>query len=143
MKQKYSSIKFSTIPAPVIKIGLGTPITSKEDLRYFNALIDTGYDGTVLISYEIFTELQLMAFKVPADLTPTAEFITGDKVTIKSAEGTLYFTDLELILNIDAIGEIHEILIGRQVLEEVFLALEGPEKDVVIAMTKQELKIQL
>ncbi len=145
MKQKYSSVKFSVTPAPVIKIGLGTPITSRENLKYYNALIDTGYDGTVLISYEIFTELKLMAFKIPNDLTPTAEFISGDKVAIKSAEGTLHVVDLDLefVLNIDAMSEIHEILIGRQILEEIYLSLEGPEKELLITMTKQELREQL
>lgn len=145
MRLKYDLVKFSNTLAPVVQIGLGTPITNKGNLKKYKALIDTGYDGTVLISNTIFTELGLKAFKLPSDLTATAEFISGTKVDIKSAEGTLYLVDLELefIINIDAMDKIHEILIGRQILEEIYLALAGTEKELVISSTKEDFKKQL
>ncbi|MFW9916377.1 MAG: hypothetical protein ACFFGZ_12290 [Candidatus Thorarchaeota archaeon] len=141
MLQKYNSVKYSSILAPVIPIKLGSPVTTKKNLRTFRALIDTGYDGSVLISQRLFEELGLMAFKIPDDLSGTAEFITGEQIAIKSAEGILYVEelDLELAINVDAVDEIHEILLGRQCLEELYLALRGPEKDLVIALSNRDL----
>lgn len=141
MLKKFSSVKFSASLAPVISIKIGTPLTSKENLREFRALIDTGYDGSVLVSHETFEDLGLTAFKLPADLSGTAEFITGDQAAIKSAEGILFFEelDIELITNIDALHKIHEVLIGRQCLEELYLALRGPEKDFILALSNDDL----
>ncbi len=104
-------------------------------------MLDTGYDGTVLMSHKLFEELGLMAFKLPADLSGTAEFITGEQVAIKSAEGVIYFEelDLELVTNIDALNETHEILIGRQCIEEMYLALRGPEKDLILTTSNVDL----
>ncbi len=138
MRQSYSPVKYSSVLAPVINIGLGTPLTIKDDLKYFKALIDTGYDGTVLISQDIFIELGLMAFKIPMSMTATAEFITGEKITMKSAEGLLYIADLnmEYIVNIDAVNKVNEILIGRQILEELYLILEGPEKEYLLTVQR-------
>jgi len=139
MHRNYSPVKHSTVPAPVITIGLGSPLATKSELKSFKALIDTGYDGSVLISLDTFRELGLLSFKLPADMTATAEFITGEKVSMKSAEGLIHLTrlDLEIIVNIDALPEINEVLIGRQILEELYLALKGPESKLVLAKTKE------
>lgn len=85
------------------------------------------------------------AFKLPDAFTGTGEYIDGHQANLRSAEGFLYIPDLdlELIITIDGMKDTWEILIGRQVLEEVYLALKGPERLMVLTTSLEELKLQL
>ena len=98
--------------------------------KKIQALIDTGFDGNILLPMNIFEELDLFRFQYPQG-TDRGEFITGESVELLTAEASLIFEilDIEFILTVNALKEATEVLIGREILNTVMMHLDGPKKE--------------
>jgi len=104
-----------------------------------NGLIDTGYDGFILVPLKIFEKLNLMTTELPPDQISFAETIVGEKFKLRTALGQVVIPEisLSLTIEIDTYPTCYEILIGRQLLEFIILILNGPKKILTIT-TMQE-----
>lgn len=129
VEYKYEKTMFSEILAPkipnlIIKNLLGSKETN------ISVLIDTGYDGFLVIPEEIYEKLDLDTFEVVEDEIPIVETITGEKITLRTAHSLLEIKELlpETIIEVDTSPHCTEPLIGRQLLELFIAILNGPDQ---------------
>ncbi len=111
-KTVFSDILAPKIPNLIVKNLLG----SKQ--KSVNVLLDTGYDGFLVIPEEIYEDLGLDTFEVVEDEIPIVETITGEKITLRTAYSLLEIKELlaETIIEVDTTPYCTEPLIGRQFL---------------------------
>ncbi len=123
-KTVFSEILAPKIPNLIVKNLLGTKQKS------VSVLIDTGYDGFLVIPEEIYEDLGLDTFEVVEDEIPIVETITGEKITLRTAHSLLEIKELlaETIVEVDTTPHCTEPLIGRQFLELFIAVLNGPDK---------------
>ena len=123
-KTMCSEILAPKIPNLIIKNLLGSKETN------ISVLIDTGYDGFLVIPEEIYEKLDLDTFEVVEDEIPIVETITGEKITLRTAHSLLEIKELlpETIIEVDTSPHCTEPLIGRQLLELFIAILNGPDQ---------------
>ncbi|MHA1652337.1 MAG: clan AA aspartic protease [Candidatus Helarchaeota archaeon] len=121
---------YSEIPAPYLIIILSDPLNIKE--IELSALIDTGYDGELLIPPDIYDKLNLKAFEFSNDVVSIAETASGEHLELQSASGSIKIKghDLITIITIDTHIRCKEVIIGRKFLESYNTLLKGPNKQV-------------
>ena len=111
-------------PIPVIPIKLTTPLKSNVMMTVF---IDTGYDGALLLPLDLFTSLnipQLDEEEFRIYETPGGELIRFPCGIAKVEIYNVLFP----IVEVEATTHIQEVLIGRELLNSLNLALLGKEK---------------
>lgn len=109
---------------PVIPIKLTTPLKSNVMMTVF---IDTGYDGALLLPLDLFTSLnipQLDEEEFRIYETPGGELIRFPSGIAKVEIYNVLFP----IVEVEATTHIQEVLIGRELLNSLNLALLGKEK---------------
>ncbi len=123
-KTGYSNILAPKIPELTIKNLLG----SKQ--KSLNVLLDTGYDGFLVIPEEIYEDLELHTFEVMEDEIPIVETFSGEKFILRTANTLIEVEELldETIIEVDTTPYCKEPLIGRQLLELFIAVLDGREK---------------
>ena len=138
MNYKYKKPAISEVEAPFLPIKIynepkKAAYPPKESVE---ALIDTGYDGYLIIPTKIFYDLKLNSSRIPQDQVLKAETITGDNLELITAFGHLELPDLNLIfaIEIDTTTHCSEILIGRRLLENLIIRLNGPKKELRVEL---------
>ena len=129
VEYKYEKTVFSDVLAPKIpNLIVKNLLGSKQ--KSVSVLIDTGYDGFLVIPEEIYEDLELDTFEVVEDEIPIVETITGEKITLRTAHSLLEIKELltETIIEVDTTPHCTEPLIGRQFLELFVAVLNGPDK---------------
>ncbi len=135
MKQSFDyKLIDSDVLAPVIELTLNDP-TGKKEIKS-NALIDTGYDGEVLIPIKLYNELNLSAFEFSENQFVNATSVTGEKCLLRSASGSTTIKGMDVLIDviIDSNELISEVLIGRKFLEPFDLILKGKEKKAILEL---------
>lgn len=132
MNYRYKKPAISEVEAPFIpvKIYNETKRLVYPPNKSIDALIDTGYDGYLVIPLNIYNDLMLNSSRIPQDAVSKAETVTGDNIELITAFGHLELPDLNLVfaIEIDTLAFCSEILIGRRFLESLIIKLDGPEK---------------
>lgn len=113
---------------PVIK---GTLVSSskKEELTM---IVDTGFDGYLLIPSRLYKKLGFQKYEHPVSEFPILETVAGMVMKIRSAPANLYFGKLKIDIDVWTMPDCNEILLGIDVLDELLLKLDGPEKTLEI-----------
>jgi predicted aspartyl protease len=130
MKFPYKKPQVSEIYAPFL------PIRVFDETKSFvypktgmiETLIDTGYDGFLIIPLRIFNELKLISSELVEDQSLRAESITGEYLDLQ----TSIALNLLISIEIDTAPFCSEMLIGRQLLEKIVVILNGPTHELVI-----------
>lgn len=131
---EYQIPAYSEIQAPYLTIILSDPLeTNSIELA---ALLDTGFDGEILIPKDIYDKLNLKAFEFSIDTVSIAETAAGEHLKLISASGSIKMKGLDLIstITVDSHEKCKEIIIGRKFLESYHTSLKGPEKELEIAL---------
>ncbi|MHA1650146.1 MAG: hypothetical protein ACTSYB_08125 [Candidatus Helarchaeota archaeon] len=135
MKKSYKIPQLSEIPAPFLPIKIYdiTKTLCYPQKGTINALIDTGYDGFLIVPLKIFNQLKLISSEIPTDQLSTAETIVGEHLELRTALGHVEIPELNffLSLEIDTYPNCLEILIGRQLLEYLVVTLNGRERILI------------
>lgn len=134
---QYQKSPYSKIPAPYIPLTLGDPFLEKT--TEIMALFDTGYDGNMLISFEVFENLQLYRYQYPSDLRKIGELVTGEQLELITAEASVKLSglDYEFIVEINAIEECKEPLLGREFLNSLISLLNGPKRTLSLTFSNK------
>lgn len=130
----YKTPIYSTIEAPYLAIILSDPI-ERNNIE-LTALVDTGFDGEVLIPKDIYDKLNLKAFEYSLDIVSVAETASGELLELKSASGSIKIKgdDLISVITVDSHIKCKEVIIGRKFLESYHTFLQGPEKKIEIEL---------
>ncbi len=139
LSSKYQIPVYSEIPAPYLTIILSDPLEANS--IELTALIDTGFDGEILIPKDIYDKLKLKAFEFSIDVVSIAETAAGEHLELLSASGSIKIKGLDLIstITVDSHEKCKEILLGRKFLESYHTFLKGPEKELEIALALNEI----
>ncbi|UJG44587.1 MAG: hypothetical protein K9W46_05270 [Candidatus Heimdallarchaeum endolithica] len=136
---KYQISSLTTMEGPYIPIKICDPL-EKNSVQVLG-LIDTGYEGDLIVPENIYEKLELKSYEFDEDSFCLGETISGDKITLKSASGSVYIKgfNISFIVTIDSHISCKEVLIGRKFLEPLYILLKGPEKEVEIEIREREL----
>lgn len=133
----YRSSAISDIPAPYVKLVISDPFEERKSEA--EALVDTGFDGEILIPFKIYEDLNLQAFEFGQDTLSIAETASGERLTLSSASGAakILGANFSLIVTIDSHLRCQEVLIGRKFLEAFNTLMKGQEKQVELELLTQ------
>lgn len=132
----YATPAISNVPAPYIKIVLYTP---ERNLRYpsegtLNAMVDTGFDGYLIIPVNIFHELRLDAYEVPPDLIEVTETFSGESIKLRTSQAIVEIQGLlEKQVEIDTHENCSEPLLGRLFLQNLITTLNGLKRKTTVS----------
>ncbi|HUY00553.1 MAG TPA: hypothetical protein VMV49_13415 [Candidatus Deferrimicrobium sp.] len=131
---EYKTPENSEIQAPYLAIILSDPL-ELNDIK-LSALVDTGFDGEILIPKDIYNNLNLQAYEYGIDIVSHAETASGEHLELLSASGSIRLkgSDLTTIITIDSHEKCREVVIGRKFLELYYTLLKGPEKELEIEL---------
>ncbi|MCY3412046.1 MAG: hypothetical protein INQ03_10485 [Candidatus Heimdallarchaeota archaeon] len=117
----------SSVLAPIITINVLDPLHMKT--TEIRALVDTGYDGHLLLPYSNFTSLQLEAFQIDETIHVVGESVTGELFEMISAFGNVNIKGdtQEVESTIDTYVGNTECLIGRSFLSHFKVILEDEQ----------------
>jgi len=135
---KYRTPANSEVQAPYLRIALSDPLELNS--IELAALVDTGFDGEVLIPKDIYDRLNLKAFEFSSGVVSIAETAAGEHLELLSASGSIKISghDVISIITIDSHEKCKEVIVGRQFLESYHTLLKGPEKKLEIALVMNE-----
>ena len=125
MKLPYSARYFPA--APILKVDL-TSTQTGESIGPFSALIDTGTDVTA-VPISVVESLQ-----APLARQALVEAHWGERLLV-----SLFTVDMRIgtwtLPGIDVIGDPHgqEIILGRDILNKLWLTLDGPAQITEVA----------
>ena len=99
---KYQEPLISNVAAPYIPLIISDPL--ERVILEQNGLIDTGFDGEILIPLELYDRLNLKAFEYSLDVVSLAETTSGEqlKLTTASAAVKLKGDETTSIVTIDS-----------------------------------------
>src|SRR3990172_1113525 len=80
------------IPAPFLEIVVSDPSGRKRVI--LSPMVDTGYDGALLLPLDTYNELSLYAYQYP-DGEVVGETVTGEKIDLLSAEAKIEISGLD------------------------------------------------
>ncbi|MCE7734166.1 MAG: hypothetical protein GPJ54_04750 [Candidatus Heimdallarchaeota archaeon] len=105
--------------------------TKEEKLE---ALVDTGYDGDIVIPFSIYQKLQLSQHEYPDDQMGLIETASGELISLKSASAIIEFVEIEIsiVVIVDTFTRGSEIIIGRKLLESFRTILDGSDKKIML-----------
>jgi len=109
---------------PVIKGFLIGPSKNEE----LTMIVDTGFEGHVLIPSRLYKKLGFQKYEHSSSEFPILETVAGMALKIRSAPAKLSIENLQIDIDVWTIPECNEILLGLEVLDELLLKLNGPEK---------------
>jgi clan AA aspartic protease len=126
---KYEKTVFSDVLAPTItNFIIKNLLGSKQ--KSLSVLIDTGYDGFLVVPEEVYEDLGLDTFEIAEDEIPIVESFTGEKIPLRTANTLIEIKNLikETIIEVDTTPYCKEPLIGRQLLELFITVLDGRKR---------------
>jgi clan AA aspartic protease len=135
----YSTPLVSNVPAPYVEIVVYNP---ERSLKYpskgtLSAMIDTGYDGYLITPINIFNELKLDDYEIPAELIQTTETFTGERMKLRTSLAIVEIPGLlQKQIEIDAHENCLEPLLGRLFLEDLLTTLDGLQRKITISTSK-------
>lgn len=121
--------------APTMKLKLKNLITGKEII--FNGIIDTGFDGELLLPWETYEKLELFKCEIPKKYWSIGVSVTGEEVSLR---GSYVKVEINNGLTGIAITETYirneRSLIGRGLLEKYVSKLDGPNKEFSLKLPR-------
>ncbi len=134
----YEILEYAKTKAPTIKFTLSDPLRNKNVIT--KGLVDTGYDGELLLSYTKYKELELVSFELPSSGSSIGETVTGERIEMKNSSASLELeeTGISISIEVDTFKECQEILIGRRFLENFVTTLHGQSKKITLKSILEE-----
>jgi predicted aspartyl protease len=117
---------------PVVRLKIKTPYR-EYPLQWLEALIDTGYDGGLLIPPDHYRNAGLAATELPVEDWDIAESITGGTTLLQAAIAEINIQGLEksIELRIETFQGNTAILLGLNGIKTLFLCLDGPNQTIL------------
>ncbi|MBS7249146.1 MAG: hypothetical protein KIH08_00935 [Candidatus Freyarchaeota archaeon] len=139
----YATPHTSSVPAPYIEIVV---YNLDRSLRYpvegpLSAMVDTAFDGYLIIPLSIFQELRLDQYEVPPDLIENTETFSGEIIKLRTSLALVEIKGLlEKQVEIDTHENCQEPLLGRLFLENLVTPLDGPKRKTTVSTQSEFFK---
>ncbi|RLE62313.1 MAG: hypothetical protein DRJ47_10870 [Thermoprotei archaeon] len=126
MKISYS--KERRPPIPVLEIKIYSPI--KNGYAKIVAYVDTGFDGGILIPFSLYENLGLTLVEEPH--LSHGVFPSGSIIKLHTAVTEIEMAGFKMNTHVYSSPFIHRKLVGREVLNNLILLLNGPQRELEI-----------
>jgi clan AA aspartic protease len=130
MKYDYELINETLHPV------IGGTLISPSREEELTMIVDTGFEGHLLIPSRLYKELGFIKYEHPISDFPVLETVSGMAIKIRSAPAQLYIKNLKMDIDVWTMPDCNEILLGLLALNELVLKLNGPEKILEILKMK-------
>jgi predicted aspartyl protease len=108
----------------------GTVHSKSEEL----VQLDTGYDGELLLPYQLYEDLGLAQWEYPEEYWSVGKTVSGEIINLILARGQVVIprwgTASEVL--IDTFDGNEEFLLGRRFIRKYKILLDGPGKRVCL-----------
>jgi len=114
---------------PIIKVKIITPYQEYPG-QWLEVLLDTGYDGGLLIPLDHFRNAGLSITELPVEEWDIAESITGETTLLQAAIANVRIDGIDDLfeLRIETYQGNTALLLGLNGIKELFLCLDGPNQ---------------
>lgn len=128
---KFMIPEYSTVPAGFVNITFGDPFLDKT--KNLAVMIDTGYDGYLVLPIKQFNELELFKYLMP-NTTVIGEIADGRILEFSVAKGRIQIPEIkfDMIIEIDTFEECTTPLIGREFINQLTTIFEGKHKNLKV-----------
>jgi predicted aspartyl protease len=118
---------------PVIGLKIITPYR-EYPAQWLDVLIDTGYDGGLLIPPDQYRNAGLAGTELPVEDWDIAESITGGTTLLQAAIARVKIQGLEksIELRVETFQGNTASLLGLNGIKTLFLCLDGPNQTIVL-----------
>ena len=111
---------------PMIIIKLHLKLLGKDNWsEEIELLVDTGFDGEILLTDELYTLAGYINISFPEDQWSKAQSITGDIIKLRKCNTLALIDKIEFDVIIESHSSIQENVIGRGFLNRFTSLLEG------------------
>ena len=114
----------SSEPLIIIKLQLKLPGKANWS-QEIELLVDTGFDGEILLTGEMYTLAGYINISFPEDQWSKAQSITGDLIKLRRCHTLALIDEREFDVIIESHSSIQENVIGRGFLNRFTSLLEG------------------
>jgi len=114
---------------------LRNPVTGAVSTQ--ESLLDTGYDGLILLSWDTYLELGLRKCELPRKLWSTGVSVTGEEFPLRSAYAEVKLNGIRRLVLAETYRDNRCRLIGRGFIELHMTTLDGPRKMLRIKYAKE------
>jgi len=130
---EYKEIESIRTKIPIIGLKIITPYKTFPT-GWLDALLDTGYDGGLLIPFEIYKKAELQKIELPVDHWDVGEAITGNIILLQTAIGKISIKGLKTLIElpIETFEGCQEILLGLEGIKNIMLYLDGPNQALTL-----------
>ena len=115
----------------VLDIELYSPL-QKKWIKYNNVLIDTGYDGDILIPITYFEENGFNRVLTLYSGHWQAESVSGEEIRLFAAYSELRTNDIQLEAVVESFNGNNSLLVGRGLLIHLKTTIDGQKEQTCI-----------
>jgi clan AA aspartic protease len=126
------------VPLFVAKIELFLTSSGKWGSQAIQLIVDTGYDGDLLLNYDLYESLGFLVFEEDQEEWDIAESVTGDQILLRSSHSKIRLEEREFTVRIESFQENEESLIGRGLLRRLFSEINGFKQEFCCATEEKE-----
>jgi predicted aspartyl protease len=97
--------------------------------------LDTGYDGELLLPYELYQGLALYQWEYPEEYWPVGKTVSGEIIELILAKGQVLIPRWGVVLEVfieTFEGNNEEFLLGRSFIRKFKVLLDGPGNEVCL-----------
>lgn len=127
-KASWSYSRLDTTDIPVIGVRIRSPVETFPGKGEAPWRVDTGYDGFVLVSEELYERLGFRLSESPREMWPVGRTVTGELLELRRAWALILVPRLGLRLegHIETFRGNRENLLGITFLKDLKVVLDGP-----------------
>ncbi|MHA1417132.1 MAG: hypothetical protein K9W45_04340 [Candidatus Heimdallarchaeum aukensis] len=122
------------------QFAINIDLFSKKELKwvkYENVIIDTGFDGDILIPFEDFKNHGFEEALLKETEQFIAETISGEEIILRSALSEMKVNEKKIPIVVETFLENKDIIIGRGVLVNLRLLIDG-YKEIICDLSQDK-----
>lgn len=118
--------------APVIELRISNPLTNSHTTC--EKLLDTGYDGVILLPWSMYLELGLRKCELPRRLWSTGVSVTGEEFPLRAAHALVGLGERRAQIVAETYHDNSKRLVGRGFVDDYRTILDGPREELKISL---------
>ena len=123
---------------PIYEIELNLFLIAKGEWhsKPLKFIVDTGFDGDILIAEDVFESLGFYMFEEDRDEWEVGETIAGEYLTLRSSHTEIQIENLSFHIRVETFPNNTESLVGRGLLNRLLSQINGFENEFCWSTTQ-------